>query len=60
MVQRHRKHVQSDEQHDYHIELFIRHYFKHYCLRPPLQKKTEYLYQNGRIEKVNKLLGFRD
>lgn len=37
MVQRHREHVQPDEQHDYHIELFVRHYFKHYCLRPPLR-----------------------
>lgn len=37
MVQCHREHIQPDEQHDYHIELFVRHYFKHYCLWPPLQ-----------------------
>jgi hypothetical protein len=37
MVQCHRKHVEPDEQHDYHIELLVRHYFKHYRLRPPLR-----------------------
>lgn len=37
MVQCHREHVQPDEQHDYHIELFVRYYFKHYPLRPPLR-----------------------
>lgn len=42
MVQRHRKHVQPDEQHDYHIELFVRHYFKHYPLRPPLETNKKY------------------
>lgn len=39
MVQRHREHVQPDEQHDYHIELFVRHYFEYYRLRPPLKNR---------------------
>ena len=43
MVHCHCQHIESDEQHDYHIELFIRHYFKHNRLRPPLKKKSQLL-----------------
>lgn len=39
MVQCHCEHVQPDKQHNYHIELLVRHYFKHYSLRTPLRTK---------------------
>ena len=41
MVERHREHVQPDKQHDYHIELLVRHYLEHDRLRPPLKSPDE-------------------
>jgi hypothetical protein len=37
MIHRHGQHVQSDEQHDYHVEFFICYNLEHYSLRFPLQ-----------------------
>ena len=39
VVQGHRQHVQTDEHHDNHVELFVRHYPEYNCLRSPLKKK---------------------
>lgn len=36
VVQRHRHHVQSDEQHDDHVEFFVCHDFEDDRLRSPL------------------------
>lgn len=36
VVHRHRQHVEADEQHDDHVELFVGDNFKDYCLRSPL------------------------
>ena len=37
VIQRHREHVQPDEDHDHHVELFVAHDCENDRLRPPLQ-----------------------
>lgn len=38
VIQRHRQHVEADEQHDDHVELFVCADFEHYCLWSPLEE----------------------
>lgn len=36
VVHGHRQHVEANEQHDDHVEFFVRHNFEHDCLGSPL------------------------
>lgn len=37
MIHCHGQHVEPDEQHNDHVEFFIRYYFENYCLWSPLE-----------------------
>lgn len=49
MVHRHRQHVQSDEQHDYHVELRIGADFEHDGLWSPLRKRENNFLETKQI-----------